>query len=116
MAQAGGIAEIFDALSAQDWYFQSGAGANNVEGVKMINSTWSRTGATTNTISWDGSNPSFQASGSVTPAILIVGTDEGVSGSILDDDVICSIPHTGVPLENGETIVYTSIQISFTTN
>ncbi len=115
MAQAGGIAEIFDALSAQDWHFKSGAGANDVEGVKMINSTWSRTGATTNTISWDGSNPSFQASGSVTPANLFIGTNEA-SGSIIDDDLICNIPHTGVPLEENETIVYTSIQISFTTD
>ena len=115
MAQAGGIAEIFDGLAARDWYFQSGAGGNVVEGVKFISSTWSRTGATTNTIAWDGANPSFQASGSVSPANLFVGTDEA-AGSILDDDLICNIPHTAVPLEENETIVYTSIQISFTTD
>lgn len=114
MADAGGIAKLISDLTARNWFFKSGVGGDTVDGVKTISSTWTRTGATTNTIEWAGTDPSFTASGSVSPANLLVGTGE-FSDGILDDDMVCNIGHTAVPLTSGDSIVYTLVRISFTT-
>ena len=110
MAIAGGIAKVFGDLSSMTWYFQSGTGGG-VEGIKGVSGTWSA-GQSIGRITWGGDDPSFTASESISPSRLFVGTN---ASSMLDDHVVCNIAHSAVSLESGDTIIYTSIQIDFTT-
>ena len=105
---AGGIANIIAGLSSRTWYFQAGTGGG-VEGIKSISGTWNSSGATG--ISWGGDDPSFTASESETVSRLFVSE----ANSVLDDDIICDISHSSVSLSDGDTIIYTSIEINFTT-
>jgi hypothetical protein len=114
MARAGLLAKVISELPAQNWYFLSGKLGNIVESSFLeINGTWTR--GASNSIIWNGTDPSFTASGSVSPASLEIGEATGPGATSLTDR-LCDIPHTAVPLENGDTIVYTSIEISFTTD
>lgn len=111
MAIAGGITNIFASLASRNWYFRSVGPSGLIDGNKAIAGTWDSIESAAK-ISWNGPDPSFTASASVTAESLAVA--ENPDWTIANVG-ICSIGHAPVPLESGDTIIYQSIEIAFTT-
>jgi hypothetical protein len=109
MANAEGIARIFEAqASASHRFISFGTGVNTLNDDQT--GTWTRSGAT---ITWNGPDPSFTIPAT---ADTMVDLRVNVPGGTDATYILAQINHTGVPLDVGDTIVYTSIQISFTTD
>ena len=112
MAVATGIAVIFDGLASRTYNFDALDSVSSSALGTTSASTWTKGAGTSGTITWDGDDISMTkgTEGSITVNYLIVG-----EGASIGSNLIANIPHTGVTLTEGDTIVYTSIQISFTT-
>ena len=112
MASAEGIAGIIAGTSAATRRFiaigTDGTIVGNFSENDDKSGTWSRSGAT---ITWGGANPTMQNT---------TGTTASVTGlKILTSPVgivIANIPHPDVTLADNYSIVYTSIEITFTTD
>jgi len=113
MAAAGGIASAFISLAERPYRFNPvGTNAADIGSVD-ISGSWVADGSSSVTILWDGNDPSITKSttGSTTVSALQVGRDNAEAGGR-----ISNIEHTEVTLSEGDTIIYTSITISFETD
>ena len=104
-----GTSTIFSNLANADYKFAAMYEGGNI-GFATVNGGWS-IGAADGEVEWDGDDPSVTSSDSTTRNIiqLRVGDDAGGLGGL-----ICGIGHGGVTLDEGDTIIYTSIKITFT--
>ncbi len=93
-----GTAKIFEQLDAKDYVFGATTGTSNRTG------TWSRSGAT---ITFVGTAPSFQV-------IMGTGNFDFIDVNF-DGGLIAHIPHTNVQVNEGESIAYTTVSITWKT-
>lgn len=102
---------VYENLAATDYKFQSTrAGSIMVGSIQTVNGNWAF--VNDNTMSWDGANPTITNTDGVARTVNSLRVGDGGGGA---GNAICVIPHAGVELGAGDTIIYTSIQISFTT-
>jgi len=112
MAAAGGIASAFISLAERTYVFNPvGTNAADIGSVE-ISGSWVADGSSSVSILWDGNDPSITKSttGSTSVSALQVGRDNAEAGGL-----ISNIGHDGVTLDEGDTIIYTSIVITFST-
>ena len=107
MADADSIARLYADQESTTARFRMMNNATEI-GVNNVAGTWSASGGT---ITWEGTDPEFTASSSVTVNKLQVM----YAVPVVWAGVVANGSHAPVPLQDGEKIVYTSIQISFTT-
>ena len=113
MADAAGIARIISEMGDSNWNFGTGQGLAISIGSVTLSGTWSLTDDNSDTISWDGDDPSMTNTSSQTSDadFLDIRVISPAAGNR-----VAVIPHTPVSLSEGDTIIYTSIQITFTTD
>lgn len=107
-APAPGLAKLLEDQPSKIHNFAVSDSSGNSIGTDQVEGTWSRNN---DTITWEGSDPAVTADSSVTAGRLQVYNDQSQTSSR-----IALIGHTGVSLSEGDTIIYTSIEISFSTS
>jgi len=107
MASAAGIAGIFGELSAKTYRFTASDGGVSNTGFVEISGTWDVTTTNGNTINWAGTDPSLTADQDRTANRLAI--------SYLGNFIVI-ISHDDVTLSEGDTIIYTNIDITFETS
>lgn len=112
MAAAGGIQNAFISLPARSYRFNPVGTQSADIGSINISGSWVQDGQSGITILWDGDDPSItkSTSGDTSVEALQVGWDTAEAG-----DRIANITHDAVSLSEGDTIIYTSVKISFET-
>ena len=108
MATAPGIAVVFSDLESREYSFAP----NTFNFSDTKSGTWSRE---LSTITWEGDNPSLTRSETGTDDVTRLDVRTGSAFSTPNVRIV-RINHSPVSLSEGDTIIYTSIQISFGTD
>ena len=112
MAAASGIAKIISNLPEANHYFAVAEGLTHAIGNNTISGGW--TLASADTVLWGGANPVIQNTSGATRTANVISVFTGTQA--LASDLLCHISHTGVTLNDQESVEYTSIEISHATD
>lgn len=105
---AHGLARIVAEEPEDTWIFQPYYGTGYVTNISLVGG-WNRTEAT---ITWGGSPPEAQNTDSSVRNVTALTVRFQLT---TDDRIFAHIPHATVTLNQNDTIVYTSVEITFET-